>query len=246
MVESEKTLLDLSPWTHIGLRYFCLVPRQNSSMLWLIARGGSATHDATEESQYATFLLSTAARRRNPAIIMRDPSISRNMVVKLGPDKRYHAFGGHDLRSNGVPEERRDGIYHLHADNFLQLQAEVWTNRPTNLALNIFNGQHAGCVTPRSNGVCEFDGKVGAAWLAGTWYVFVRANVKLNGGRYVYVTKSTDGPAGPYGCASRRSWLDFRMLALPNILRAFTHLTRAPHSPLTTSARWQRLEGNLN
>ena len=44
--------------------------------------------------------------------------------------------------------------------------------------------------------LCEYDGKVGMVIMGQRWHVFLRANLKLHGGRFVQVATSSSGIAG--------------------------------------------------
>lgn len=211
--DSRALVLQIPSQRHgyVGLRYLSLIAerhldtnrRSHLDGIWFVGRSG--TYWA--ETGFATWLVSPA----NPTghRIVDDWSVSHNLVIKSqGP--QFHAFGGQyfpssldrhipkSLRAPDGVKDPRDGVHHLVARNFESIQQGCWL-KPNHTRPGIMLGSHKGCVTARyDDGLCEFDGKLGVVFVKNTWYIFIRANVKKNGGRFVQMTRSKTGAAGPY------------------------------------------------
>ena len=190
-----------------GLRYFSVLPRTRTrrpdEALWFIGRTGTGTHD------YGSWLINTTGRE--PRLILHDISMSHNLVVRRFGNA-YVGIGGQDF--SFYWGSAKDGMRRViasgknEAESFAMIADGLWEHPSHDPGTRIFMGSHEGCITARrSNGICEFDGKVGAAFLSptrpsdgdGTWHIFVRQNRKSAGGRWLAVLKSTAGVDGPYG-----------------------------------------------
>ena len=222
-----KLVLHLKPWQQqMGLRYFCVVRRpahgpdsgsssssssggSDSLAVWFLARVGFPSGSTSVSGSYSTAILSTGGH--GPTVIARDSSVSHNLVLKR-VGSAYHAFGGQDWRPRTL-RDQRDGIRHYAIDggaeakSFEALLSGAWGQLPHDNRSLLFDGTHGGCHDRRADdGVCEFDGKVGAVFMPptdgsamGTWHLFLRQNHKARGGRYVAVTTSKRGARGPFG-----------------------------------------------
>ena len=199
-----RVVLQLRALASLQLRYFCYLPGRNGAGAdSFVARAyGERIPDGGGAHEFLTYLVDTDGAA---ALIVRDRSLSHNLVVKRSRssahesgDVVYFGVGGQDMRPR---YDSRDGVRLLSAPSLGAVRDGVWLN-PSHEGNLLFEGSHAGCVTARNEDqVCEFDGKMGAAFVpsTGAWHVFVRQNYRQSGGRYVAVLTSTSGISGPYG-----------------------------------------------
>ena len=219
VVGPPRTVLELAPHADLRLRYWSLV--DDNGGVWFSARAGFHALVGGFRTYLLREAVSGAAPLEAPILFVNDSSVSHNLVVKRH-GSRFHVFGGTDLseasiaifetaadnliRWNaqyGVVDARvpfvPDGVQHLVARSFASLRDGATLHPRHGPGVAVFRGSHAGCYTARrGDGICEFDGKLSAAFFRGTWHVFVRQNLRRHGGRFVAVLKSTAGAAGPY------------------------------------------------
>ena len=189
-----------------SLRYFAFVDSEHA-----VARGGDG---GARGEAFQTYLVHVAHGGSVQRIVERDYSISGNVFArKFGA--KYYLVGGlaldheDDRYCNGWAgcedyfgdRDLRDGIRMYEAGSLASVRGGRWW-RPDHDSADslVIKGPHAGCVTMRHhNGVCEYDGKVSVVHLRGRYHLFVRANLKVRGGRWMQVASSeADDPFGPY------------------------------------------------
>eukprot|EP00966_Prymnesium_polylepis_P091183 2110403-Prymnesium_polylepis.3 len=191
---------DDQPPIFLDMRYFNLVEPNV-----FVARGQGGHHNWPNLDTYDSWLVRPGAE---PDRIVDDTSTSQSLWVRKVEGK-YYGIGGESVSPDDFEfrgdDENRDGLRVLQADSLEDIKGGSWMHPSHDDDTLAIPGNHPGCVTARQDtGYCMFDNKVSvvrkvAANGMAHWLLYVRANLKQRGGRFVHVAKTTrDDLHGPW------------------------------------------------
>jgi len=225
---APETIVDLSGYRD-NIRYFSIVERTPNRLVFA-ARGGHGGPIPSRDA-YNVQLIDMDA---GSTLIINDRGFAANPFVRKFGSK-YYAFGGEyvdDSNDEWDPNDPRDGIHVAESDSLDAVRRGSWMSPQHGWWFDqhggwkvskdhwVLDGYHGGRISAREDGdLMMFDGKISAVQKDGQWLVFVRANLKRRGGRYVAVAK-THAPGGhpqPWGTDATNNFDDYGTFQLLDI-----------------------------